>query len=157
AHKRPTPPKARRPHMPGYGLPRGTRGLLPWKWAEQRLTKSHNYLIITTRPNGAPHAMPVWGIWVESAFYFSTGRTSRKAKNLTKNKRCVVGNELEHEAVVVEGFAKEVKDAALIKRLGVPYRAKYKPYDLDPAMGPIFRVTPRVVFGMYEKKFSTSA
>ena len=26
-----------RPHMPGYGLPKGSKGLLPWSWAEQRL------------------------------------------------------------------------------------------------------------------------
>jgi hypothetical protein len=31
--------------MPGYGLPKGSSGLLPWKWAEQRLKKSHNYWI----------------------------------------------------------------------------------------------------------------
>ena len=150
-------PKARRPHMPGYGLPKSTRGLLPWKWAEQRLKKSHNFWMVTTRPNGAPHTMPVWGIWVDSVFYFSTGRTSRKAKNLSKNKRCVVCNERADEAVIVEGVAKEVKDAAIIKRLGVQYHAKYKPWKLDPEMGPVYAVTPRVVFGMYEKKFSTSA
>ena len=33
-------PNASRPHMPGYGLPKGTKGLLPWGWAEQRLKKS---------------------------------------------------------------------------------------------------------------------
>jgi len=27
--------------MPGYGLPQGNEGLLPWSWAEQRLKKSH--------------------------------------------------------------------------------------------------------------------
>ena len=31
-------PRASRPHMPGYGLPEGTEGLMPWQWAEQRLT-----------------------------------------------------------------------------------------------------------------------
>ena len=30
-------PKASRPHMPGYGMPTGTKGLLTWAWAEQRL------------------------------------------------------------------------------------------------------------------------
>lgn len=36
-------PKASRPHMPGYGLPAGTKGLLTWAWAEERLLASHNY------------------------------------------------------------------------------------------------------------------
>ncbi len=96
-------PKATRPHMPGYGVPTYAKGLLPWKWPEQRLAKSHNYWLITTRPNGAPHAMPVWGVWVDSVFVFSTGRESRKAKNLAANPKCVVCNELSKEAVTLAG------------------------------------------------------
>ena len=57
-----------RPHAPGYGFPEGTKGLLPWSWAEQRLKKSHNYWISTikpstAKPNAAPHVMVVWGLW----------------------------------------------------------------------------------------------
>jgi len=48
--------------MPGYGLPKGTKGLLRWSWAEQRLTKSHNYWITTIKPDGNPHTMVVWGL-----------------------------------------------------------------------------------------------
>jgi nitroimidazol reductase NimA-like FMN-containing flavoprotein (pyridoxamine 5'-phosphate oxidase superfamily) len=143
--------------MPGYGLPRGRDGLLAWSWAERRLRRSHNYWMVTTRPNGAPHAMPVWGIWVDSVYYFSTGRQSRKAKNLAKNARCVVCNEDAAEAVIVEGVAKEVKDAALIARLGVLYHAKYKPWKLKPEMGPIYAVRPRMVFAIAEAKSMKSA
>ena len=117
-------PKATRPHMPGYGVPTYAKGLLPWKWPEQRLAKSHNYWLITTRPNGAPHAMPVWGVWVDSVFVFSTGRESRKAKNLAANPKCVVCNELSKEAVIVEGVATEVTDPAQIKEFGRPNQRK---------------------------------
>jgi hypothetical protein len=55
-------PRAARPHMTGYGLPKGRKGLLPWTWAQRRLARSHNYWLITVRPNRRPHAMPVWGI-----------------------------------------------------------------------------------------------
>jgi len=58
-------PKASRPHIPGYGLPKGKEGLLSWKWAEQRLEKSHNYWISTARPDGTPHTMVVWGLWLD--------------------------------------------------------------------------------------------
>src|SRR6266536_5254254 len=150
-------PRPTRPHMPGYGLPRDARGLLPWRWAEQRLRKSHNYWLITTSPDGAPHAMPVWGIWSDSAFYFSTGRTSRKAKNLAKNPRCIVCNELADQAVILHGVAEEVTDPGEIRRLGVRYFAKYKPWKLDPAMGPVYGVRPVLAFGMPEAKFSTAA
>ena len=32
-------PKVGRPRMPGYGIPETKKGLLPWKWAEQRLRR----------------------------------------------------------------------------------------------------------------------
>jgi general stress protein 26 len=148
----PLAPRASRPHMPGYGLPPGNQGLLPWRWANERLSKSHNYWLVTTKPDGAPHAMPIWGIWVNAVFYFSTGRQSRKAKNLTANPHCVVLNERADEAVILEGVAKEVTDRAEIRRLGVPYHAKYEPWKLDPKLGPIYAVRPVVAFGMAEEE-----
>jgi len=150
-------PKAGRPHMPGYGLPKGKKGLLPWAWAQRRLTTSHNYWLITVRPNGTPHAMPVWGLWVEAVFYFSTGRESRKARNLARNPSCVVCSERADEAVIVEGMAEEIKDERLLARLARPYHRKYKPWKLDPALGPIYAVRPRAAFGMHEKRFVSAA
>ena len=141
--------------MPGYGLPRSRRGLLRWPWAVERLRRSHNYWLITTRPDGAPHAMPVWGLWLDERFYFSTGRRARKARNLATNPRCVVCNELAEAAVIVEGTASEVTDPAVIERLGRPYQRKYK-WTLDPGMGPIYEVRPRVVFGVLERTFPSS-
>jgi nitroimidazol reductase NimA-like FMN-containing flavoprotein (pyridoxamine 5'-phosphate oxidase superfamily) len=146
-------PKATRPHMPGYGMPRGTRGLLSWTWAEQRLEKSHNYLLMTVRADATPHAMPVWGIWVGNRFVFSTGRESRKARNLQANPSCVLCTEKTAEAVIVEGTAAIITDASQIERLAPVYHKKYKPWKLDPEMGPIFEVRPRVAFAMYEKRF----
>jgi len=73
--------------MPGYGFPKGNQGLLPWRWAEERLKKSHNYWIRTVKPEGSPHTMVVWGLCLEGEFLFSTGRRSRKARNLARNWR----------------------------------------------------------------------
>ena len=146
-------PKAARPHMPGYGMPRGRKGLLPWTWAEQRLRRSHNYWVITVRPDGTPHAMPVWGIWVDERFVFSTGAKSRKARNLQANPSCVVCTERSAEAVIVEGTAVTISDRERLKQLAPVYQRKYKPWKLDPEMGPIFEVRPRVAFAMYEKRF----
>lgn len=142
--------------MPGYGVPTAAKGLLPWAWAERRLGRSHNYWLITVRPDGRPHAMPIWGIWAEGAFYFSAGRESRKARNLARNPRCIVCSECAEEAVIVEGVARRVRDTRLIGRLGRPYRAKYG-WRLDAATGPVFRVRPRVAFGMHEARFPEAA
>lgn len=150
-------PRAERPHMPGYGLPKGRKGLLTWAWAQRRLTRSRNYWLITVRPNGRPHAMLVWGLWLDGAFYFSTGVKSRKARNLARNPRCVVGSERADQAVVVEGVAKEAKDEKVLARLARPYHAKYKPWKLDPELGPVYAVRPRLAFGLHEKRFASAA
>src|SRR5215831_17350906 len=124
-------PRAQRPRMPGYGVPDTTKGLLPWKWAEVRLRMSHNYWLITVRPDGSPHAMPVWGVYHAGRFYFSTGSASRKARNLVNNRRCLVCNEKAHEAVILEGTARRVTGAALghvLRSAGASYSRKYKPW-----------------------------
>jgi hypothetical protein len=143
--------------MPGYGLPAHKKGLLPWKWAEDRLKRSHNYWIATARPDGSPHLMLVWGIWADQAFYFSTGKESRKYKNLKSNSHCVIGTEQADHAVIVEGEASELTDPSLLKRLSRLYEKKYPPYNLDPSPGPVFAVRPRVIFALDEKKSLSSA
>ena len=156
-------PKATRPHAPGYGLPKTSKGLLPWKWAADRLSRSREYWIVTTRPNGAPHAMVVWGLWWENEFCFSTGSQSRKSRNLDKNPKCVVCNEDASEAVIVEGVAKRMKDPSRIREFMAKYGPKYKldmagmADDLISLKEPVFVVKPKKVFGLTEKTFATSA
>jgi hypothetical protein len=151
-------PKASRPHAPGYGLPEGDKGLLPWSWAEQRLKKSHNYWITTVKPNGSPHTMVVWGLWQEGRFLFSTGSKSRKARNLEKNTNCIVCTEDAHEAVIVEGIA-EIADVPVRRKFLPIYERKYKfdmkgmEPDILSMKEPVFAVRPRVVFGLWEKEF----
>jgi hypothetical protein len=144
-------PIASRPHMPGYGLPEHKKGLLAWKWAEQRLVKSRNYWITTVRPDCRPHTMVVWGLWLANVFYFSTGRDSRKSRNLHSNPKCIVCNERAHEAVIVEGVAREVHEVPLRKRFFRIYEHKYK-FDMSEfEQEPIWAVRPEKVFGLDEK------
>ena len=139
-----------------YGIPLAMEGSLPWEWANERLMNSHNYLITTVRPDGSPHSMVVWGIWLENAYYFSTGATTRKAKNLAANPNCVVCNENVDEAVIVEGKARQLTVPEVPEAAFALYLKKYG-WKLDPEMGPVFKVTPRVVFAMPEKLFPAGA
>ncbi len=151
-------PKATRPHAPGYGLPVGDKGLLPWTWAEQRLKKSHNYWITTVKPGASPHTMVVWGLWQDGRFLFSTGSKSRKARNLAQNANCVVCTEDAHEAVIVEGIA-EIADVPARRKFLPTYERKYKfdmsgmRQDILSMNEPVFAVRPRVAFGLWEKEF----
>lgn len=141
---------------PVYGIPKTMKGSLPWDWACNRLTSSHNYLLTTVRPDSCPHTMVVWGIWSDNAFYFSTGSTTRKARNLGANPNCIVCNENIDEAVIVEGQARQLSVAEIPEAAFVLYQKKYG-WKLDPETGPVFKVTPRVVFAMPEKLFPAGA
>src|SRR5437763_14314718 len=96
-------PKSTRPHIPGYGLPKSKKGLLAWKWAEDRLRKSRQYWIATTRPDGRPRVMVRWALWMAGALYFSTGQKSREAQNLAKTPPCTMCTEHAPESGVGEG------------------------------------------------------
>ena len=151
-------PKAGRIQAPGYGFPKGTKGLLSWSWAERRLKKSHNYWITTVKPDGSPHTMVVWGLWQDGRFVFSTGGKSRKAQNLAKNPNCIVCTENAAEAVIVEGVA-EIADVETRRKMIPTYQRKYD-WDLSSMKDdmlamkePVFAVRPRVVFALWEEHF----
>jgi hypothetical protein len=161
----PATPRASRPHAPGYGLPKGSKGLLPWSWAEQRLKKSHNYWITTVKSanspkDTAPHTMVVWGLWQDGRFLFSTGSKSRKARNISENPHCIVCTENASEAVIVEGVA-EIANVEARRKLLPAYERKYKfdmknmKDDILSMKEPVFAVRPRVAFGLWEKYFAT--
>lgn len=163
--KRPakTQPKADRPFAPGYGIvgAKDGKGLLSWAWVARKMKPCRTFWLATIHSNlpqsqGRPHVMPVWGVWLDDAFFFSTGRKSRKGQNLAANPACTVSNDDGAEAVIVEGFADEVKDAAVLERFAAAYVKKYK---MDPrSMGePMYIMRPRVVFGFIEKSFPKSA
>lgn len=142
-------PKATRPQMPPeYGIlgPTKGKGLLPWSWATERLANSAGHWLATTRPDGRPHVMIVWGVWLASAFYFGTSRHSRKARNLVANPKCVVCAARTDEVVIMEGAAKEVTDPKLIGQFQDAYRRKYQE-DIDTSQFPVYAVRPRIAFG----------
>ena len=149
--------------MPGCGLAKSKKGLLPWKWAEDRLRKSKQFVIATVRPDGRPHVMVIWALWANGRLYFSTGSKSVKAVNLRQNPNCVICTEDAAEAVIIEGMVEAERDKAMIRDFLRLYEKKYKwdmssmADDLLALKEPVFVLRPNKVFGLWEKKFATSA
>jgi len=148
--------------MPGYGMldaDKGT-GLLPWSWAVERLERSHDYWVATIRPDGRPHVMPVWGIWLDNAVWFSSSRASRKARNLAANPSCTVTTDNASEPVVIEGTAELLQDLTAIAAFVIKINDKYHTdYAVDFFSAPenvCFRVHPRWAFGLTESDFTGS-
>ncbi|MFN8506330.1 MAG: pyridoxamine 5'-phosphate oxidase family protein [Dehalococcoidia bacterium] len=132
-------------------------GLLPWAWARERLEASRNYWLSTVNEDGTPHAMPVWGVWLDERFCFSTATQSRKARNFLRAPACVVTTELASEAVIIEGKVTAMADGTVANFLGA-YVAKYGP-SLDASYAPFWVVRPERVFGFIEseERFATTA
>lgn len=151
-----TQPRADRPRMPGYGISETLEGVLPWSWAEERLRSSRNYWLSSVRPDGRPHAMPVWAVWLDGALYFSTARTSVKARNLLANPACVVTTEHGDEAVILEGSAVVEEGPQLLKPVWDAYKAKYD-WSLDGES--MFVLRPGVAFALIEsaEEFASAA
>lgn len=148
--------------MPGYGVldaDHGT-GLLPWSWARERLERSHDYWVATSRPDGSPHLMPVWGVFVDDALWFSSSRASRKARNLAANPRCAITTDNAYEPVVIEGTAELVRDlsaiAAFVIKVNDKYHTDYATDFFSAPANVCFVVHPRWAFGLAESDFTGS-
>lgn len=138
-------PEASSPRM--FGGPIGSANL-PWAWATERLSRVRNYWIATTRPAGQPHSRPVWGVWLDTAFYFST--VSLAAQNLAVQPAITVHLENGSEVVIIEGVAKQVTDVSLLGQVVDLYNRKYH-WNLDPnhLADPFYVVHPQVAFGWH--------
>jgi general stress protein 26 len=149
--------------MPDYGVraPDEGTGLLPWSWAEERLTSSHNYWVVTLWPDGRPHAMPVWGVWDDDdLFWFTSGVRSRKARNIANDPRCVVTTEDEQHPVVLEGHGeirKVVEEIEhVLELVNSKYGTDYGMDMMDPEKNATIRVRPRWAFGLDADDFTGS-
>ena len=158
-----SPQNARRirPDMPHYGvMPAQTDGMLSWDWVEGHMEAARNYWLCTTRPDGRPHAVPVWGAWVEGSLYFGTDKQSVKAKNISRDSRALVHLESGDDTVIFEG---ELVEANVSADLQAAIEAAYiGKYALDPELEEdegtrLYRLVPRKVMAWQEKDYPSSA
>ena len=95
-----------RPYMPkGYGVGDPQYGFEPieWSWVVEQISGARNYWVATNRPEGPPHVMPVWGVWVSDRFHFFTDPDSLKGRNIARDPRTVVNLESGDNVVILEG------------------------------------------------------
>lgn len=131
-----TPPIRReRPTLPeGYGLPDNDDDLLEWSAVETRLVGAKHYWMATVRPDGRPHLIPRWGVWVDDAFYYDGSPSTRHARNVEANPACSLSLEDGRQAVILEGrsLATRADPDDLGLRLAAAF-AKYRDDGYEPA------------------------
>ncbi|MGB3334231.1 MAG: pyridoxamine 5'-phosphate oxidase family protein [Mycobacterium sp.] len=128
-------PAATRPVLPeGYGLPSSAEGLLSWSDVEQRLLAAQHYWLSTVRPDGTPHSVPRWGVWLDGRFYYDGAPTTRHARNLQGNPACTLTLESGTQVVIVEGVS--TATSADPDGLGARLATAFEKYHPQYAPGP---------------------
>jgi nitroimidazol reductase NimA-like FMN-containing flavoprotein (pyridoxamine 5'-phosphate oxidase superfamily) len=126
----------------------------PWSKVERELAKARNYWIGTTRADGRPHSAPVWGVYLNGTFYFSTGDDSVKGRNIARDPRITVHAEIIDDAIILEGSAKKIKAS---RRLDPVWKAYKRKYTFDPKGSDFYALRPSVVFSYTEPDFIETA
>ncbi len=144
-------PKISRPKFPP-GYVDNPTGSIPWEHVETRLREAKNYWLSSVRPDGRPHAVPRWAVYVDGKIYYDGSPQTRHAQNLTGNPNVVLHLESGDQALIVEGAAGQAgkPPPELAAKLVEAYRAKYASFGYAPGPnqwdeGGLFVFTPHKV------------
>jgi hypothetical protein len=146
---------------PSYGIGRGGSApgeLLPWARVDEWLTAARNYWVCTTRPDGRPHAKPVWGIWMDGLLMFSTDPESVTGRNVAAGSRLQAHLESGDEVAILDGDIEHPSDPDLLARFADAYDAKYGiRVDVTSDSTPILALRPTTVMSWEEKDYPETA
>jgi hypothetical protein len=126
-----------RPLMPeGYGVPETDDGVLAWPEVEARLVAATQYWMATVRPDGRPHVVPRWGVWLDGGLFYDGAPSTVHVQNLHHASACTLHLEDGWQAVIVEGRSvpAEPPGLELGARIAAAIGAKYgeKGYAPEP-------------------------
>jgi|SRR5579859_2291623 len=158
-------------NLDGYGAPP-----IDWTRVRERLEQGftqapgaggpdrHTCWLATVGPDGRPHVMPLGALWVDGAFYFTSGAGTRKAQNLAAHPQCVLTVATHEFDLVIEGPAVRVSDPATVEHIAAVYRADGWPATVSagvasltaeysaPSAGPppwdVYALTPETVYAL---------
>jgi PPOX class probable F420-dependent enzyme len=121
-----------------YELP-----LVDWVRVTQRLERGvtqapgtggpnrHTCWLATIDADGRPHVTGVGALWHDGAFWFETGATSRKGRNLARDPRCTLSVATDDFDLVAEGEAHRVTDTATVAAMAERWAAEGWPARVD--------------------------
>lgn len=142
-------PKITRPIFP-KGYVDKPASFLTWDWVAEQLIESNHYWLCSVRPNGRPHVVPRWGVFLDNKFYYDGSPETLHARNLLQNPHVTLNLESGSKAIILEGTSAPVGKPSpeLGKRLAKAYQKKYKPMGYSPKPhqwdeGGLYVFTPR--------------
>lgn len=78
----------------------------------RRLETSRNLWLATVRPNGSPHLVPIWFVWLEGKAYICTSADSVKTRNIRTNPQVAFALEDANDPVLIQGTARILEQAS---------------------------------------------
>jgi len=119
----------------------------------------HSTWLATIDRDGSPHVTGIGALWFDGAFWFETGQTSRKGRNLARDPRCTLSLATRDFDLVVEGEAHQVTDPTTVADAAARWAEGGWPARVDdsgsaltaefsaPSAGPppwhVYRLVPR--------------
>jgi hypothetical protein len=113
----------------------------------------------TVNEDGSPHVTPVGALWLDDTFWFQTGASTRKARNVARDPRCSIAVSIRDADLVVEGDAARVTEPGAVARIAKAWADNGWPAEPDdlgsgitapfnaPSQGPppwnVYRIEPR--------------
>jgi hypothetical protein len=144
-----TPRQILRPKFP-KGYVDNPASFLTWERVAAQLAESANYWLCSVRPDGRPHVIPRWGVFLDEKFFYDGSSETRHAQNLAANPHVSLHLESGTEAVILEGTSAPAgkPDPGLSRFLADAYRAKYAAHGYSPEPnqwdeGGLYVFTPR--------------
>jgi hypothetical protein len=142
-------PKISRPKFP-KGYVDNPASYLTWDWVAEQLTDSKHYWLASVRPNGKPHVVPRWGVFINNKFYYDGSPETRHARNILGNPKVTLHLESGEKAIILEGTSRpaDKPDPEFAIQLAKAISAKYAVLGYSPEPnqwdeGGLYIFTPR--------------
>jgi F420H(2)-dependent biliverdin reductase len=100
---------------------------------QQRVSTERNVWLATMRPNGRPHLVPVWFVWLNAKIYVCMQPGSVKARNLQQQPRVSLALENGDKPIIAEGEARFLP-APFPDAVNAAFKAKFD-WDIQKETG----------------------
>jgi len=123
---------------------------VPWEYVVEQLTEALHYWVCTTRPDGRPHVVPRWCVYLDGRIYYDGSPETQHARNIMKNPNVALHLENGEKAIILEGTSAEAgkPEPEFARRLAAELGRKYaaRGYSPEPNQwdeGGLYVFTPR--------------
>jgi hypothetical protein len=89
--------------------------------------------LTTVNEDGSPHVTAVGAVWLDGSYWFQTGASTRKSRNVERDPRCTIAVSVLDADVVIEGDAARVTEPGAIARAAKAWADGGWPAEPDPS------------------------